>query len=121
MAWSRRWRINSREKWLRILAHLRDFGPDFRRHPLELIVREEITPKSDAQRALFHAVCEDVGPLIGYTPGEFKDEVKRQWFGDGWQRMSTEDLPHEHYGHMIDLAYRIASWNEIYLPDRRSR
>lgn len=121
MGWSRRWHIGSREKLLRVLGALREFDLNFREHPVEIVVREPLVQHSAGQRALFHAVCDDVGPRLGYTPGEFKDELKKIYFGDGWDRLSTEDLDHEHYGYLIETAYRVAAWCEIVVLDRRSR
>src|SRR5262245_48025387 len=109
MAWARRWRIHSTEKWRAVLRALLQFELDFARVPVELIAREELRDKSAGQRALFHAVCDDVGVALGYFPGEFKEEVKRVYFGADWALWSTEDLDHEHYGHLIECAYMIAA------------
>lgn len=135
MPWSRRWLIYSRESWLRVLGALREFGIDFESNPMELIVRETFDPPSDAQRRLFHAVCEDVGVVLGYWPGEFKEVVRSKYFGDPDEvedllatlrgvptgRFSTEDLSHEYYGRLIECAYAIAADLGIVVPDRRRR
>lgn len=121
MAWARRWRIEHPEKWRAVLRALLTFEVDFSRHPVELIAREELREKSDAQRALFHAVCDDVGTRLGYFPGEFKREVKRLYFGEDWRHFSTEDLDHEHYGDLIECAYMIAAEMDVVVPDRRRR
>lgn len=92
---------------------------DFRRHPVELIAREDLRQKTDRQRGLFHAVCTDLGTAIGYWPGEMKSVVKLVYFGDEWERFSTEDLDYEHYGHLIECAYSIAADLGIVIPDRR--
>lgn len=119
MPWARRWRIDSTEKWRRILAALAGMEVDFRRRPVELIAREEIHEKTDRQRNLFHAVCDDVGTAVGYFPGEMKRVVKMVYFGDEWERFSTEDLDYEHYGNLIECAYSIAADLGINVPDRR--
>lgn len=121
MSWSRRWRIDSREKWLRILAALAEFDIDFARRPIEIVVREEFEEKTARQRNLFHAVCDDVGVQLGYFPGEFKKVVKAVYFGDDWRFFSTEELDYEHYGHLIECAYMIAAYEGIVIPDRRAR
>lgn len=115
----RLWVIESREVWLRRLAMLRDVTHDFAKNPIALIVRDWTRPKSDRQRRLFHAVCNDLGMQLGYFPGEMKTEVKRKYFGDDWEQFSTEDLDHEHYGHLIECAYTLAADLEVFIPDRR--
>lgn len=120
MPFSRRWRIDSREKFERVLRALKAFEPDFARYPCEVIIREELVPLSDRQRALFHAVCADAAPHFGQTPGQFKKDVKREYFGDGFEHMSTEDLSHEQYGQLIDTAYLVAAEGGVVIPDRRS-
>lgn len=108
---------------------------DFSRHPVELVVREEVPEKTPRQRALFHAVCDEIGAILGYFPGEFKREVKRRYFGNpdaveelldaladlGRQEYSSEDLAYEQYGRLIDCAYLVAAELEIVVPDRRRR
>lgn len=113
------WHIDSQEKWLRTLAALRDRAREFSEHPIELIVRDWKRPKSDRQRKLFHAVCNDLGIELGYFPGEMKAEVKRRYFGDDWEEYSTEDLSHEDYGHLIECVYVLAAELGIFIPDRR--
>lgn len=135
MPWSRRWRIDSREKFERVLRALEAFEADFSRMPCEVIIREELQPLTDRQRGLFHAVCEDAAPHFGMSPGEFKAEVKRQYYGDedmidrliallrGVQsgKFSTEQLDHEHYGLLIDVAFLICAEAGVVIPDRRAR
>lgn len=121
MAWSRRWLITTGGKWRAILAALSELPLDFRRQKIELIVREEVRPKSDRMRGLFHAVCDDVGTELGYWPGEFKMVVKFMYFGDDWADFSTEDLDAEKYGQLIECAYAIAADLGIVVPDRRTK
>lgn len=123
MAWQRRWHIDSKPKWLRILGALVEFGLDFEKHPVELIAREVVHPLSPPQRRLFHAICADAAPHFGMTPREYKEGVKDYYFGEEWRELdfSTEDLDHEHYGHLIETAYMIAAEHGVYLADRRPR
>jgi len=120
MPWQRRWRVDSRETWQRIIAALREFEIDFARNPLEIIVREEYVDKSVEQRGLFHAVCEDAAAALGdRTPGEVKELAKQIYFGDDWRHHSTEDLTHEQYGMLIETLYRLLAGEGIVIPDRR--
>lgn len=121
MAWQRRWRILSKAKWLAILRALEEMPLEFRRRPLELIVREEPKDKTARQRALFHAVADDLGQQLGYFPGEMKRTIKQYYYGDGWEKFSTEALDHEHYGDLIECTYMIAAELGIYIPDRRTK
>lgn len=135
MGWQRRWYIDSKEKWRRIVEALLGFGLDFAGHPVELIVREVVEQISPPQRRLFHAICADAAPHFGMTPGEFKIAVKAAFFGESdsldrltdlvsgisEERYSTEDLEHEMYGWLIETAYRLAAENGVFLADRRPR
>lgn len=121
MAWSRRWYVDSREKWRRILNALAEMQVDLKRHPVEIVVREQTQPKSDRQRALFHAACGDLAAVLGYWPGEMKMVIKLRYFGDDWECYSTEDLDHEHYGALIECLYATAADLGIVLPDRRTK
>jgi len=94
---------------------------DLSRHPVELIVAEAQAEKTPGQRALFHAVCDDVSVELGWWPGEFKNEIKRLYFGDDWHHFSTEDLNHEQYGRLIECAYFVAAEMDVTVIDRRRR
>lgn len=148
MSWLRRFRIDSREKWARILGALADLSVDFSRFPAELIVREERVEKEDWQRRHFHAVCADIAPHWGLSPGDTKRKVKESFYGAEveiergkltpdevveFQRLlrkigpyevvvqSTEDSDREEYNRLIDHAYMMASEDGLRLADRRVR
>lgn len=89
------------------------------RAPVEIIARTAFVEKSPNQRNLFHAVCDEIGVQLGYFPGEFKEVVRRHYFGFDARYFSTEDLDHEHYGHLIECTYMLAAELGINIPDRR--
>lgn len=89
--------------------------------PLELILRTAREDKTDAQRALFHAVCDDFGNILGYFPGQMKEVIKRVYFGDDWEKHSTEDLDYDQYSALIECVYTIAADLGYFIPDRRRR
>lgn len=130
MAWSRRWRIDSPEKWSRILSALLSMAVDFRRHPVTLIVREEIREKTPEQRALWHAVIGDLAPKMGLTPAQTKLRVKAAFWGvevqgegDFYYALvpSSEDADREEYSRLIEFTYQYAAEAGIVLVDRRER
>ena len=100
------------------------------RSPVELILREPRVEKSGDQRRLFHAVCADLAPHLGLTPGQTKEVVKEQFFGVeirtvlGVERrfvQSSEDSDREEYSRLIDFAYQLGAEQGIALADRRTR
>lgn len=148
MSWARRWRIDSRGKWRAILTALIDMSVDFARNPCELIVRNVREEKTHGDRKLFHAVCADIAPHWGMTPGATKTKVKEDFYGAtvsiepgrlsteelvAFKRLldklghyevvvqSSEDSDREEYCRMIDHAYQMAAESEIQIPDRRTR
>jgi hypothetical protein len=129
MTWARRWRIDSREKWERILRTLADMKFDPDRHPMELIVREERREKSHEQRKLWHAVIGDLAPHLSLTPAQCKLLVKARFWGvevkgegDFYYALvpASEDADREEYSRLIDFTYQLAAEQGIYLPDRRT-
>ena len=130
MAWARRWRIDSREKWRQVLRALLEFEVDFRRHPIELVAREERMEKTPDQRRLFHAVCADLAPQLGLTPGQAKQLVKAEFYGVDHKTVagrtyeftrSSEDSDREEYSRLIDFAYQWGAENGIVIAERRTR
>ena len=130
MAWSRRWRIDSREKWHRILGALAAMAVDFRRHPVVLIAREEREEKTPEQRKLWHAVIGDLAPRMGMTPAQVKLRVKAAFWGvevqgegDFYYALvpSSEDADREEYSRLIDFTYQYAAEAGIVLVDRREK
>lgn len=148
MAWERRFRIASREKWLTILAALREMSVNFSEHPAQLIVRSERIPIQGWRRRLFHAVCSDVAPLWGVSPGEAKERVKTDFYGAEivaekgrlepdevieFQRLlsklghytlvlqSSEDSDDEEYARLVEHLYQMAAESGFHIPDRRTR
>lgn len=129
MAWSRRWHIASRGRWVTILQALLTMDVDFSRRPVELIAREVREEKTPAQRKLFHAVCADIAPHWGLPPASVKMKVKALFYGvelkglDGVYYAlvpSSEDSDKEEYSRLIDYAYQLAAESGLYLSDRRT-
>jgi hypothetical protein len=149
VSWSRRWRIDSREKLARIMRALLETSIDLAARPCELIFREVRVEKEDWQRRLFHATCADIAPHWGLTPAETKDRIKQEFYGTDvivqrgrltndevleFQRLlrkigphhqvvvqPSEDSDREEYDRLINYAYQMASESEINLPDRRRK
>ena len=129
MAWARRWRIDSRERLLQVLAAIHGTLVD-PRAPLELVLRTERREKTSAQRKLFHAVCADIAPLVGLTPGGTKLKVKASFYGvdikgeDGVYYAlvpASEESDREEYSRLIDHAYQWAAEAGHHVPDRRPK
>ena len=129
MAWARRWRVDSRGKLLAVLSGLAGVMVD-PRAPLEMILRTERREKTAAMRKLFHAVCADISPLVGLTPGGTKLKIKASFYGveirneDGVYYAlvpSSEESDREEYGRLIDHAYQWAAEAGHHIPDRRTR
>lgn len=127
MAWTRRWRIDSKRRLLAV-AGLISHTLVSESAPLELILRTERKEKSPAQRALFHAVCGDLAPLLGLAPAETKQLIKEQFYGVetkvvlGVPRRFTqasEDSDREEYSRLIDFAYQLGAEQGFNIPDRR--
>ena len=127
MAWFKRYRITSRWRLLAVLEALRHTLLD-ESEPLELILRTERVEKSDAQRNLFHAVCSDLAPFWGLTPGGVKMRVKASFYGillrdmDGIYvevQRKSEDSDYDEYSLLIDHAYQMGAADGIFIPDRR--
>lgn len=127
MAWSRRWRLDSKARLLAVLSALAHtlVSPNA---PLELILRTERKEKTAAQRALFHAVMADLAPQFALTPAETKQPIKQQFYGIekrtvlGVERtfvQSSEESDREEYSRLIDFAYQFSAENGIHVSDRR--
>lgn len=127
MDWTRRWRIDSKRR-LQAVAGLIAHTLVSEAAPLELILRTERKEKSHEQRKLFHAVCADIAPLVGLTPGGTKLKIKASFYGvdikgeDGVYYAlvpSSEDSDREEYSRLIDHAYQWAAEAGYEIPDRR--
>lgn len=127
MAWTRRWRIDSQRRLIAVTG-LVSHTLVSESAPLELILRTERKEKSPAQRALFHAVCADIAPLVGLTPGGAKLKIKASFYGvdiigEGGVYYalvpSSEDSDREEYSRLIDHAYQWAAEAGFNIPDRR--
>lgn len=103
---------------------------DFARCPVEVIVREERVEKTAPQRALFHAACSDLAPLLGLTPGQTKLRVKAAFYGVDVKTEngvyvalvpSSESSDREEYSRLIDHVYQFAAEGGFELPDRRAK
>jgi len=146
--WLRRWRIDSRDKWQRLLRALADMTVDFAQHPAELIVRAEKEPIPGWARRMFHAVCAEVAPHWGLTPAATKTRVKEDFYGAevyiekgkltddevlkfkalldklGHYEVvirSSEDSDADEYVRLVDHAYLMAADSGLHLADRRQR
>lgn len=80
--------------------------------------------KTAEQRDKFHALCRDIGQVIGLTPGQVKAAVKQEFYGldefkmgDKWYRTvkSSEDSDRIEYSALIEHAYQWAAENGIAL------
>ena len=127
MAWTRRWRIDSRERLAYVLSVVGHtlVAPGA---PLELILRTERKEKTHEQHKLFHAVCADIAPLVGLTPGGAKLKIKASFYGveiigEGGVYYalvpSSEESDREEYSRLIDHAYQWAAEAGHNIPDRR--
>ena len=129
MAWTRRGRVDSRARLLAVLSALGHTLVD-QQAPLEIILRTERKEKTHAQRKLFHAVCADIAPLVGLTPGGTKLKIKASFYGveikgdDGVYYAlvpSSEESDREEYSRLIDHAYQWAAEAGHHIPDRRTK
>ena len=80
--------------------------------------------KTAEQRNKFHAICRDIGSVLGLTPGQVKAAIKQEWFGidefkmgNKWYRTvkSSEDTDRIEYSELIEAAFRWAAENGIAL------
>lgn len=133
-AFVRRWRVDSPEKFARVIGALGTFKFDFERRPMELILREELRHKSDAQRRLWHATMSDLAPHLGLTPAETKGLIKRLFFGVTLKTVtlagrevpveivpSSEEADAEQYSELINFTLQFSAEQGIALQDRRTR
>jgi len=129
MAWSQRYRIASRAQLRAVLAGLAPLLVD-EREPLELILRTEHVPIKHVQRKRFHAICKDIAPLAGMTPGNVKRHVKADYYGvslvyeDGVYVEvieSSEDSDGPEYERLADHALQWAAERGHFIPDRKPR
>jgi len=130
VAWSRRWRIETPERWRAVVGGLLRMPLDFRR-PLELVLRPEHEPKTGEQRGLWHALLADFGAELGYTLPEIKAVVKREYYGAETVTLpsghkyevvkSSEDEDRAGYSALIDFTLRFAAEQGVVLQDARSR
>ena len=81
-------------------------------------------PKTDVQRAKFHAMCRDLGKHIGLTPGKVKEAIKADFFGldefrigNKWYRAvkPSEQADKAEYSELIDYAMQWAAENCDYV------
>lgn len=133
MSWSRRWRIDSRERLTAVLSALSRTLVE-PRAPLELILRTERREKTHEQRKLWHVMMVDLAPLLGLTPAETKLLIKRLFFGVSVKIVkiadrevpielvpSSEDLERKEYSDLIDFTIRFAAEQGFMIADRRSQ
>lgn len=129
MGWSRRWLFRSREHWRSVLGALLAMSFDPARQPVEMILRKPRVEKTHDQRKLFHAICAELAPHIGLTPGEAKQLVKQSFYGVERKLVlgrvreftqSSEDSDREEYSRLIDHAYQVAAEAGVVISERRS-
>lgn len=94
----------------------------------EVIIRPARQEKTKDQRALFHAICSEVGLILGATPGQVKYAIKADFYGLDTFRVgeevfvdvqSSEDSDRAEYSRLIDHAYLWAADRGVYVRDRR--
>ncbi len=119
--------VDSPDRLRRVLAHVAAM-PVSKARPIEVVVREPRREKSGDQRRLFHAVCADIALELGLTPGQVKDAIKVDFYGEETfiingvryaHVQSTEDSDREEYSRLIDHAYQWSAENGVVIPDRR--
>lgn len=133
MAWTRRWRIDSKRRLLAV-AGLISHTLVSESAPLELILRTERKEKTHEQRKLWHVMMVDLAPLLGLTPAETKLLIKRLFFGVSVKVVkiaghevpielvpSSEDLEAKEYSDLIDFTIRFAAEQGFMIVDRRSQ
>ena len=127
---SRRYRIDSIDKWQSILRLLLAMKPDCHQSPIMLAVYEERNERSGAQRAMWHATVDELATKMGHTPREMKKVLKREYFGVETRTVaghpyefvrSTEELDRKQYAELIDFTLRWAAENGIVISDRRTK
>lgn len=100
------------------------------REPLELILRTERVPIAGVQRRRFHAICGDIAPLVGLTPGQVKLRVKADFYGMAlvWENalyveviQSSEDSESDEYSRLTDHALQWAAERGVFVPDPKPR
>lgn len=115
---------------MELLKALSEWEIDFATMPCELVFRSERVEKTAGQRNLFHAVCSDLAPHFGLTPGGMKLKVKASFYGIEIRDEagiyyavvpSSEDSDREEYGRLIDHAYRMGAEQGFAVPDRRKK
>ena len=84
-------------------------------------------PKTNDQRAKFHAMCRDIGLHIGLTPGKVKEAIKEDYFGldeykigNKWYRAvkPSEKAERAEYSDLINFTYQWAAENcDMVFPD----
>jgi len=123
----RRYYVDSRARLRKVMdeiSHL-DVGPE---RVAEIIVRAMRREKTHDQRALFHAICGDIGLEIGLTIGQVKRAVKVEFYGEDEFKIgdrtyreiqSSEDSDRAEYSRLIDFTMQWASENGILIQDRR--
>ena len=89
------------------------------REVAEITVKPESRNKTGSQRGYWHAMLEELGKALGYTPGQMKEVVKREYYGadtiklpDGRQYevvQSSEAEDREGYGRLIDFTLQLAA------------
>jgi hypothetical protein len=126
--WSMRWRIDTREKLRSVVASIA--GMLVGKQPLELILRTERVPIAGVQRRRFHAICADIAPHVGLTPGKVKLHVKADFYGLAlvWENaiwveviQSSEDSESEEYERLAEHALQWAAEKGVFIPDPRPR
>jgi hypothetical protein len=81
-------------------------------------------PKTNEQRAKFHAMCRDIGNHIGLSPGKVKESIKQDYFGldeykvgNKWYQAvkPSEQAERAEYSDLIDYTIIWAAENCDYV------
>lgn len=95
--------------------------------PLEVVVRQVRPRKTAEQRGLWHALLREMAAATGYTPGQMKEVVKREYYGPEWIRFpdggereitpSSEAEDREGYSRLIEFTVAFAHEHGIDVTD----
>lgn len=117
---------NSPERLRRVLAELSRL-PASPARPLEVVVRQVRPRKTAEQRGLWHALLREMAAATGYTPGQMKEVVKREYYGperirfpDGGERETTpssEEEDREGYSRLIEFTIAFAHEHGVDVTD----
>jgi hypothetical protein len=129
--------IEPRRYWAESRARLRQIAEEIVRLDVgegrvaEILVRPARKEKTASQRGYWHAILEQFGQAVGYTRGQMKEVVKRQYYGVDTIRFpsgasyeiveSSEYEDRAGYGRLIDFTLALAAEQGVRIEDPRPR